>query len=701
MTAKFNPYFSQHFTVLLVVFTTFIDVSQTLDKRQENDRLSNFISGLLQIDKLFQDCTLQIFSYDYQTSEAKWIDELTSLTANSHLNLQINGLTISAIKPAAVNTSDSNKNQYQQPKTIQHSRRCSVVIMVINTKLFSSSEEHGLQSASVFPLFTPPTIRNRDKYLLLTEDRLLESLYNSKFIKGLKFKLVLELKPPVNCDASKMSCSDFKISVKRFCQYGLCTNASYIETVNLTVSDIFPDHEKNYFGYTLRLSTTTKVPQLLELGIKDDNGEKVYIAKRGLYATVLKELSSKLNFTYEIVPSSGGGSTGHILPNGTVVGIVGDTYRGIVDFGFMAAITFQRFPYAEFCAPINFAYLGFATGPPKKSYTWKAIVWPFNLSMWFCVILTVIISAKFLSFTWNTDYRIVIPGSTDEAMRSRMRMSYIGGIAFAVRGLLEQCAELRSGIRLPFKSFLICWLLFSLVCSTLYRSKMVSLLTFPVYGRVPKSFDELATKKDFAIDFHYFGNVGYAYFKSSTNPSFVEIFQRMGKEPSPLKCLQRTLTDKSACIIFIVTFDELLHRNLSDQYGQSPLKFTPHNGAFFPAGVIHEYKAPLSFNFQSILFPAMETGLIPLWQQEDLNKILEDKNRWQKANKVDVNALWGEERSDDDALRVRNLQGAFLIIVVGLASSIIAFFMELFNRCRLGLFACFHQKSVRKLPLRM
>lgn len=51
-----------------------------------------------------------------------------------------------------------------------------------------------------------------------------------------------------------------------------------------------------------------------------------------------------------------------MLPNGTWVGIVGDTNRGEVDFGFMAAITYERFPCAEFCAPINFAYLGFVTG---------------------------------------------------------------------------------------------------------------------------------------------------------------------------------------------------------------------------------------------------------------------------------------------------------------------------------------------------
>lgn len=277
--------------------------------------------------------------------------------------------------------------------------------------------------------------------------------------------------------------------------------------------------------------------------------------------------------------------------------------------------------------------------------------------------------------------------------------SYINNIASLIRDILEQSEDLPYNLPSSYMTFLSIWLLSCLVVSTAYRGKMVSLLTFPVYDRIPATFDELATAREFDIDFHYFGNVGYAYFKSSTNPSFIKIFNKMGKEPDPVVCMRRTLNKKSACIIFIATYDELLHRNLSDQYGKSPLKFTPHRGAMFPAGVIHQYKAPLSENFRRILHPAMEAGLIPFWQREDLNRVLQNKNKWQRSNGVDIASfVWGTgNRVSDNLLRVRNLHGAFIIFGLGLITGSLSFLAEIIKRVLWSFVIRFVHKIVVKM----
>lgn len=58
--------------------------------------------------------------------------------------------------------------------------------------------------------------------------------------------------------------------------------------------------------------------------------------------------------------------TGHVLDNGTFVGTTGDVYNGEADIGLMVATTYFRFPFIEFCATINFAYMGFVIGNLHK-----------------------------------------------------------------------------------------------------------------------------------------------------------------------------------------------------------------------------------------------------------------------------------------------------------------------------------------------
>jgi len=103
-----------------------------------------------------------------------------------------------------------------------------------------------------------------------------------------------------------------------------------------------------------------QVPQLLELVVDKKTG--IVVAKRGLYLSVIRHLERGLNFTAKLEISSNGGSTGSRLPNGTWSGIIGDVFNSQVDIGIMAAVTVYRYQAADICAPINFAFMGFAVG---------------------------------------------------------------------------------------------------------------------------------------------------------------------------------------------------------------------------------------------------------------------------------------------------------------------------------------------------
>lgn len=211
---------------------------------------------------------------------------------------------------------------------------------------------------------------------------------------------------------------------------------------------------------------------------------------------------------------------------------------------------------------------------------------------------------------------------------------------------------------------------------------MVTLMTFPVMEKLPETLDDLA-KSRLHIDFHYFGNVGYELFQSSRHPTFVAIFGKMRREPDPVACLKKALNpeDKSACILFILTWEELKARNMSDSAGRSPLSFWPYSGVMWPAGVVHSHKAALSQSFQWVINTAMEMGLMDFWEKEDLKEILKNKNSWMKTEKLkgslDIQNF--SEGGSEDVLKLGNLKGPLLILGFGTLLSGAALFAEVLS----------------------
>ncbi len=294
-------------TILLdILFATSLIRTDSIIQEVKQLNFVDFLMELFANDS-FNACSLHFFKLQIEHDTPYLVNDLwtegDTLVTNAVRNtVNTNGIVISQVRKGV---HDSSKI-YQQPQKISHSRRCSIVVIIIlNPVSFSSVEDDMIKNQISSPGLNPPTVRNRDKYLILTRQNRVYNIQTSKFIKSLKYKLILILKhshDSVSPFSWNYPSIHFKVQVMRLCQYGLC---------NTDIKSMFPDQERNFFGHTLRLSTTTKVPQLLELDIaKGSNGKNIFTAKRGLYASVLSELSKRLNFTYTIVPSSGGGSTG-------------------------------------------------------------------------------------------------------------------------------------------------------------------------------------------------------------------------------------------------------------------------------------------------------------------------------------------------------------------------------------------------------
>ncbi len=199
-------------------------------------------------------------------------------------------------------------------------------------------------------------------------------------------------------------------------------------------------------------------------------------------------------------------------------------------------------------------------------------------------------------------------------------------------------------------------------------------------GDTPDTYSELISS-DYEIQFHYFPNIVYNSFKLSPSRIIHTTFLKMIKEPDPIKCLQRTLTHKSVCIIWTSAHDDTVNRNLSDKFGYSPIRSSNDFAFLFTPGIVLEKFADSEENFKWILCNSLEMGLNLWWKRSDAYALLKLRNEWFNQLKDDerreVNAF--RHKHDDesrDVLKFNHLKGASVIFIGGLTIACLAFLVE-------------------------
>lgn len=265
----------------------------------------------------------------------QWKVKLEEIAANRNVRFHSGGITLLSLEKGDIqsnNTSPNNNSaqgQLQFQKAVRAFRTISEIAsnnyMVLILLPFgfppASKLEMSLNDKLNLPLMNPMAVRNRDKYVIFTNENW-KNVATSEVIRKLKYKLIIP---------------DIEKSFYQFCPHCpvAVTEMSRIKNINNPKPEFyFHDFQRNYFGTVLKLSVTNKLPGSLKIWTDQVTG--VNQAKRGVYAIVLTYLAKGLNFTYEVYGSSGGGSTGHMLQNGMWIGGAGDVFNTKVDFGLVS-----------------------------------------------------------------------------------------------------------------------------------------------------------------------------------------------------------------------------------------------------------------------------------------------------------------------------------------------------------------------------
>lgn len=623
--------------------------------------LSSFISNLFPNSKLFF-IYGDFFASNTHSLSAIWLDKMEGILTQNHIISNSGGITNLKLPD---NYSDFRIIS-RTPKT--SSEILQVVILFLPLGIPSTEQETLLFRRLNEPLLDPSTVRNADKYFIITEKQYLSSVQKCGVIKSLKYKLFMT--PNLNEARNGLSliqyCLHCPIQEKIInFPVPLKKASKHLHEDLSQLSEYFPDFQRNYFGYVLRVSSTDKMEGDLEFAV-DSNG-KTY-AKRGVFAAAMYHLAEGLNFTAELFQASAGGSTGHVQ-NNTWVGSVGDVYSGDASFCMLCGMSYNRHFIVEICSPVTYEKIRFAIGPSTKLYTWQSILWPFDAYLWMALsistLMTMFCSHLFLKYQDN---------------ESGWNISIVS--QYFARICIEQSQNLPYGLPESIKVIMGFWLLFSMIATCLYRAKMVTFMTFPVFEHSPDTYDELI-QTPYQIEFHYFPNIAYNSFKTSTNPVIMEVFQKMIKQPDPIKCLQHTLEVKSVCIMFTSVHEDLLGRNMSDNFGLSPIRSSTQYAFMFTPGISSQKRADFSPNFRRILQTFLQMGLNDWWKRSDAMFLLRQKNAWIKSlppgeNRAGV--FQYDSGDSDDVLHLKHLKGAFSVVFGGLLIALLVFVLELLGK---------------------
>ncbi|XP_035714845.1 uncharacterized protein LOC118438509 [Folsomia candida] len=299
--------------------------------------------------------------------------------------------------------------------------------------------------------------------------------------------------------------------------------------------------------------------------------------------------------------------------------------------------------------------------------------------MWGCIFVSTIVAFIFFTIIIKAIFWLDL-GSGDSLNFARRGMvshqiwNFKYQIQFVLTSFLDQDCVLPTFA--PLRTFVAIWLFFTLVVTTIYRSKLVSLLAFPLIETLPQTFDDLAYSK-YSVGFMKHGDSAYNTLADSTDPVYVKLINEMEVVTGyGLECLEKVVTQKYGCIAYDFALRHLKDRNLSEADTRK-LVFAPAHTYNIYLGLATEGKSILRNNFGKWLSHTRAFHLEDVWEARDMYytvRVL--KREWWFATNQSEKASISSAGVGDDNLTLKHISGSFYILFTLLAICTVAFIYE-------------------------
>jgi len=327
-------------------------------------------------------------------------------------------------------------------------------------------------------------------------------------------------------------------------------------------------------------------------------------------------------------------------------------------------------------------YLTFVTSQGERIFSASALFWPFDTTMWILIVSSTGLSLVVFKFLIEATNRLGIGGeklySSDEngVATGKDVWGLEHQVNFIINSLLDQDTGFLplSG---PLRCFVAFWLFFTLVITSVYRSKLVTLMAFPVMQQIPRTFEELAYS-DYKVGFMKHGDSAYNTLAASSDPVYVKLIAEMEVVTGVgLDCLEKVVQTKYGCIAYEFSLTYLRERNLSDSDIRK-LVFAPDHTYNIWTGLNFEGRSIYKKNFDKWLRLTRPMYFADIWETRDMyqNVRTPKRNWWKETGRMERARETSDEDAESAALTVKHVLGAFSVFCAGVIIGLISFLSE-------------------------
>jgi len=315
---------------------------------------------------------------------------------------------------------------------------------------------------------------------------------------------------------------------------------------------------------------------------------------RGILNDIVEHSSQVYNYSYRFSVNTEG--IGIQLPNGSWNGAVGTMLRKEAEISVLGR-SYGRNKVLEFARPFAYAQVSYWTSRSyKRSSTIAA---SYQQDVW----MLILVSCFGVILVFYVLY--------DRAIK----LERIFLLVFAL--LMDEAVPVPRIAQDKIRLMVTTWLLLILIISTGYKSQLMAALTHPgSHGYVPGSFEELASRPDYKVNFHHYNGAALAFFKANNSSPTVQTLRNRLAEGSISKCVtEALLLQRVACITWDTSAEPFIATNLT----------LTNPGIFYYKHTEPIYWVAISFGFELrskyvqpfnyILGTYFERGLIAKWTQ--------------------------------------------------------------------------------------
>ncbi|CAG7724554.1 unnamed protein product [Allacma fusca] len=365
-----------------------------------------------------------------------------------------------------------------------------------------------------------------------------------------------------------------------------------------------------------------------------------------------------MNFSYKLIPSTGGGK---LLENGTWTEHVGNLLYGKADIASMNIFALNRLPYIDMTSPFEFSSINFCYSVPKPILNWKSIFWPFETSTWIMFLVSISATISVLTVIQIFDAKAY-------GVKS---WSSVFTIWVCVSSILQQNVTKPKtwDIRWVFTA----WFLFLVILTQAFSSNLFGFFVSPPLEFVPGGFQDIADT-DFRAGVT-FGGALYQFFKNAKEDSTLgKVYRKLTTTKAEVCYGNVFLSSTYVCISLEadLTFTRLV--KYGDGHGRSNIVMSPSAGLDLPASMSVKKRSILYSSVSRVSSSCFENGLTIFWRHRTIEEQRTRRFEEERANNIKTHDI-----RDDSAepLSRKNLVGCMTLYLAGSLISCFAWIFEM------------------------